>query len=934
VSRHERALLLALLLGAAPPASSASFPPELHFRTLETPEVIVHYHGGLEGTARVAAAIATEVMRAHETRYGVKVRPVHLVLADTTDDPNGFATPLPYPLVHIRAVGPDGTDDFGNHDGWLRLVITHELAHIVHLEQARGVLGFGRKLLGRAPYLFPNGFTPPWLLEGLATYEETQGTAFGRGRNPDVHMVRRVAALAGSFPKEDQATTGLDAWPGGIAAYFYGEGFLRSLEEGLGEGTLPALARVHSGRIIPYTDEWTAQTVTGASFHARFEEWRVVEERRAVAQAAGIWSRGVTPSRPLTTRGIRQLSPRFSPDGTWVAYTSGSLDRFRAIRVVLRDGSGDHEVARRNGGNGLSWTPDGRSLVFDETEVFRLFSSFSDLRIADVASGEVRRLTRGVRARDPDVAAAGRTIVFVREFGGYAELATIELDGSALRVLTASEPGTEWSGPRFAPDGGAIVASRLAPGGRLDIVLVDPTTGAVTLLTDDRARDVEPAFTPDGRFVVFRSDRDGVSNLYAIRLADRALLRVTNVVGGAFTPDVSADGRSLAFADYSARGYDVHVTDVDWDALAPAPAFDDRLPPSRQDPEPWTGPERAYRPLPTMLPRFWSPYASFSDETRVGAVTAGVDPLFRHAYGLDVSRGLETDRFGFRGLYQYDRLRPTLLGTWEDMTDPLAGGGRFKTQELTLRSTLPVLRRVRQSQSVSLAYRRRTERISGRGDPERLDLGAIEAAWSLSTARSFPFSISPVEGVNARVAYVREAEALGSDVSLGKLVADLRAYSRMFAATDALAVRVGGGTTFGEPDFERSYAVGGFPDAGLLDVAFTNDTVLRGYPSNAFRGRSFAHANAEYRIPLGHPQRGFWSFPVFVRHLHAAVFADAASAWSGSFRIDGVKPSAGAALGADLILGHGLSITITAGLAQGFASGGDTRSYFRTGLAF
>ena len=45
---------------------------------------------------------------------------------------------------------------------------------------------------------------------------------------------------------------------------------------------------------------------------------------------------------------------------------------------------------------------------------------------------------------------------------------------------------------------------------------------------------MEPAWTPDGTHVVFRSDRDGVSNLYALRLADGALLRVTNVLGGAF----------------------------------------------------------------------------------------------------------------------------------------------------------------------------------------------------------------------------------------------------------------------------------------------------------------------------------------------------------------------------------------------------------------
>ncbi|HEU5319499.1 MAG TPA: hypothetical protein VFX28_01765, partial [Methylomirabilota bacterium] len=173
MSRPERALLLALLLGAAPPAIPASFPPELRFRTLATPEAVVHYHAGLETTARVAAAIATEVMHALEKRYGVEVRPVHVVIADTTDDPSGFATPLPYPLVHIRAVGPDGTDEFGNHDGWLRLVLTHELAHIVHLDQAHGLVRAGRKVFGRAPFFFPNALTPTWMIEGLATYEET-----------------------------------------------------------------------------------------------------------------------------------------------------------------------------------------------------------------------------------------------------------------------------------------------------------------------------------------------------------------------------------------------------------------------------------------------------------------------------------------------------------------------------------------------------------------------------------------------------------------------------------------------------------------------------------------------------------------------------------------------------------------------------------------
>ncbi len=930
--------LLALLLTAG--AGAASFPPGLRFRTLSTSQVVVTYPQGLEAMAREAASLATEILDRHERRYGVEVRPVHLVIADTSDDPNGFATPLPYPLVHIRAVGPDGSDDFGNHDGWLRLVLTHELAHVVHLEQARGLIGFGRNVFGRAPFLFPNSLTPGWLIEGLASFEETENTAFGRGRNPDWKMVRRVAALSGSVP-EDRGTIGLDAWPGGQAAYIYGEGFARDLTARFGDDTLPQLARVHSGRVIPYTDEWTAQTVTGASFHERWKEWQRALAATAQAEADAIRARGLTETRALTARGIRQVGPRFSPDGAWLAYTSRTLERFGEIRLVRPDGTGDRRLARRNGGTTLAWSADGKTLVFDQPEIFRTFSVFSDLQALDVSTGHSRRVTRGLRARDPDVGRSGR-LVFVRELGGRSELFEIGLDGSGLRQLTQSEPETEWSAPRVSPAGDRIAAARWSKGGFLDIVLVDPASGAVSELTHDRAKDVEPTWTPDGSHLVFRSDRDGVSNLYAVRVADGALFRVTNLIGGAFAPDVDPAGTSVAFAGYGANGYDLQVARLDLAAAAPAEAFVDSYGVTPPAPAPVAGADRPYRPLPTMLPRFWSPYATGlfngSQEARdlqIGVVTAGVDPLFRHAYGLDLHYGHDTERVGFRGYYQYDRFRPTFVVSVEDTSDAARAGGYFRTEELNLRASLPIQRSFGLSQAASLAYRRRRETNAIAEVPRtRLDLGAVEVAWSLSTARQFPYSVSPVEGFRLRFAYAQEDPALGSQVALGKATADLRLYTRVFGSTDALALRVGGGTTHGQERFEESYAIGGFPDASLLDVVRTNPAVLRGYEDNAFRGRRLLYGNAEYRVPLAHPQRGVRSYPIFLRHVHATAFFDAAEVWNDAFRAAAIKKGAGVALGADWLAFHRVPLTTVVGLAHGFDAGGETQGYFRFGLSF
>ena len=223
----------------------------------------------------------------------------------------------------------------------------------------------------------------------------------------------------------------------------------------------------------------------------------------------------------------------------------------------------------------------------------------------------------------------------------------------------------------------------------------------------------------------------------------------------------------------------------------------------------------------------------------------------------------------------------------------------------------------------------------GSDEPEdQVDLGGLETAWAIGSARSYPWSISPTEGARLRLAWLHETKALGSDLSLDKLTADARAYRRVFGERDVLALRAGGGTTYGEEQFDRSFAVGGFPDANLFDIVRTNNAVLRGYPDNAFTGRRYAAFNAEYRFPLFSPQRGWRSFPLFLRHFRGSVFFDAAHAWSDAFRAEDVKTSAGASIGLESAIGFALPLSAEVTLARGFQEQGETKVYFRFGLAF
>src|SRR5262249_15492754 len=162
---------------------------------------------------------------------------------------------------------------------------------------------------------------------------------------------------------------------------------------------------------------------------------------------------------------------------------------------------------------------------------------------------------------------------------------------------------------------------------------------------------------------------------------------------------------------------------------------------------------------------FWSPFVNRdAGEWQFGAATGGVDPLFRHAYGIEAHRGSRTARETVQGFYQYDRFLPTLLLTGSDKSEP-SGDDVLRSREVGARLTFPLARSFRSAQSLSVAWRfKEQELLDARTRAPHL--GGVETAWALSTARQYPYSISPVEGCRIRLAVLREDRLLGSEFPL------------------------------------------------------------------------------------------------------------------------------------------------------------------------
>lgn len=129
------------------------------------------------------------------------------------------------------------------------------------------------------------------------------------------------------------------------------------------------------------------------------------------------------------------------------------------------------------------------------------------------------------------------------------------VDGSGRRQLTdnaASEDQPTWS-----PDSTTIVY-RMLNGKSFDLYLMDADGGHKRELLIDPAHDEKtPAFSRDGRKVVFFSDRDGVRwNLYAIDVATRKVERLTRDAAEDKHPQYTPDGHVVFHSNRGAT----HVT--------------------------------------------------------------------------------------------------------------------------------------------------------------------------------------------------------------------------------------------------------------------------------------------------------------------------------------------------------------------------------------
>jgi hypothetical protein len=998
-----------VLLAVSGVAMASAWDPSLEWRTIETEHWRITFH---DGEARIAADIASrceEIWSTVTTDLGHAPRGrVELVLVDPTDDANGYATRLPVNHIVMYVTAPAGEGTLGFYSGWNETILTHELTHIVHLDTLGGLPLLASRVFGQIVTI--NGASPGWIVEGLATFEETRRTEGGRGRSSDVDMIKRMTLLEGHLPPLGNMDGFQADPPGGNIRYLLGEDFVSFLARTRGEDRWRDFSQAY-GRRLPFF--LPVRQVFGARFPALHAEWVADLERRYRAQEAAVLAEGLTPS-VLASDGEGDCGhPAFSPDGRHLAWACA--DRARGARVVSVElgadtaGFGVPEIAeerllsRDRGATALTWTPDASRLLFPVIEPTDPWHELSDLYEVDLGTGKRRKITRGARVSDPTPTPDGRGLLVVVNGVQNNNLAILDENGR-LDLLTHFADATQLSRPRYSPDGRWIAVSAWRPGvasgpGTRDLWVLDARGVLLRRLGHDLAMDRGPVFTPDGRTLVFSSDRTGISNLWAVDLESEALFQVTNVLGGAFEPAVSPDGRLLAWAEHTWNGEDIRLAPLDratWRPrgyLAREPADGPPLPallgPEEGTPlAPGPAPEpplptldaQPYNPLHALFPpRYLMPSVAGSGGVFMGALgTGGRDLLGRYGYSGWGTWRSDNNFVGGGLSLAWSRWRPTVEAgaqvysvvyndLYEYVSPPPEGGPYLPS---VLRGEHDYTdRRVRLHGRVQLPlspyhsaqlglvgqFHRNwdpiPEHVYPGGIPTRGFLGSLGGGWQYARTFSHAYSISPERGRRLSAGFEWFTPLLGSHVLDTReraqpfehlqVSADWREFKDLpWADNHVLAMRLSGGLSFGDTFVEGAFRLGGDGSEESQTVLPSGSRTLRGFSAGTMWGDTLGVGGLEYRFPIWRIDRGYGTFPLFLRSLHGAFFSEAGSALDRRAETaPELLVGAGLELHLRLVLAWGLPADMRLGyafscLGEGFAPGDLDGLYYGLGASF
>ncbi len=438
-----------------------------------------------------------------------------------------------------------------------RHVIHHELVHAIVNDMFYG---------GSIQSIIANNITlqlPLWFNEGIAEYEaqrwETNSDMFLR--DATIHeYLPPINRLGGYF-----------AYRGGQSVWWY-------IANKYGHQKIAdILNRVKSTRSV----EAGFRGAIGLGLEELNERWQ--KEMKvtywpdiAKREEPSDYARRLTDHRK--DGNFYNTSPAISPQGDKLAFISDRQEYLDVFLMNTIDGKVVDKIVDGQQTNDfeelklltpkITWSPDGKKIALAAKA-----GEQDAILIIDIERGSREKLTFDLDAiYSVDWSQQGNRLAFVGNKLHQSDIYYYDLSTKQFVMLT--DDVFSDADPSWSPDGKYVYFSSdrgpyLTRVGidmatydysQRDLYRVDVETRILERLTDWPGSDEEsPVLGPDGKKLLFVSDRNGINNIYEMDLETRKHRPLTNSLSGVYQLSLSYDGTKLAFASLNYAGFDLFL---------------------------------------------------------------------------------------------------------------------------------------------------------------------------------------------------------------------------------------------------------------------------------------------------------------------------------------------------------------------------------------
>lgn len=258
-------------------------------------------------------------------------------------------------------------------------------------------------------------------------------------------------------------------------------------------------------------------------------------------------------SRPFTTDPGSEVQPSFSPDGGAVAFVRRKVGE-RNGHIYVKE-LGSESPVRLTSGTAEdlspSWSPGGRWIAFirhDETRA-------SVLIIPAIGGSEEEVYTFPINNvweyGGITWTADGKSLIFPQQVSPQAPSVLVELTINGRSVHSLTSPPQGWDGdwsPAISPDGTELAFVRGPDGSAHDVYVMKLPNGIPQRLTNDARLIWGLTWASDGSEVVFSSNRSGSISLWRVSVKGGSPAHEAAGGDSAYSPSIAKQGNRLVYA--------------------------------------------------------------------------------------------------------------------------------------------------------------------------------------------------------------------------------------------------------------------------------------------------------------------------------------------------------------------------------------------------